>query len=277
MEDHGQQGARHGGAALGSAAAGVAGRAVSLAPAQAGPAALARHSDLARPADARAAAYNCRKPRRARAGTAPPHPRARLAGAARRRARAHGRLPRHRLARAARAPAARRVRLPLLRAARGGSPHSCAQECRHLAHPGRSAAGIAAGPTQGTRTISRRGVSAPRRPRLFRERNRKHPRRGRGRYLRKVPPTHRPAQCRSEKTSHYQGYRYHPRAVKFQDPRRGTVRPRVGVGRLLQLDDQGDDQRRCAPRAGCHLQWQLLCYQRASRLPGGERGGRRRG
>lgn len=277
MEDHGQQGARHGGAALGPAAAGVAGRAVSLAPAQAGPAALARHPDLARPADARAAAHNCREPRRARAGAAPPHPRARLAGAARRGARAHGRLPSHRLARAARATSTRRVRLSLLCAARGGSPHCSAQERRHLTHPGRSAAGFATGPAQGARAISRRGVSAPRRPRLFRERNRKHARRGRGRYLRKVPPTDRSAQCRSEKTSHHQGHRYHLRAVKFQDPRRGTVGSRVGVGRLLQLDNQGHYQRRCAPGAGCHLQRQLLCNQRAPRLPGGERRSRRRG
>lgn len=146
MENHGQQGARHGGAALGPAARGVAGCAVAVAPAQARPAAQPRDPDVTGQAAAAAAAHHRRQPRR-------PGPRvARAPGAfvGQRRAHAHVRVPRPARPRVARAAAARaasgRVRLPLLRAARGGPPHRRAQqERRHLAHSGRATARLTAG------------------------------------------------------------------------------------------------------------------------------------
>lgn len=68
MENHGQQGARHSGAALGPAAAGVAGRAFALAPSEARPAALARHTDLTGAPAASAPAHHRRESRRAGTG-----------------------------------------------------------------------------------------------------------------------------------------------------------------------------------------------------------------
>lgn len=43
------------------------------------------------------------------------------------------------------------------------------------------------------------------------------------------------------------------------------------------MDDKGHHQGGRVEGAGCHLQWELLRHQRAPGLPGGERGGRRRG
>lgn len=60
MEDHGQQGARHGGVALGPATAVLTGRPLSLAPSQAGPAAVAGDTDVTGQAAATAAAHHRR-------------------------------------------------------------------------------------------------------------------------------------------------------------------------------------------------------------------------
>lgn len=62
MEDHGQQGARHGRATLGPAACCVTGRSLSLATTETRPATLARYTDLGGATRAAAAAHHRREP-----------------------------------------------------------------------------------------------------------------------------------------------------------------------------------------------------------------------
>lgn len=231
MEDHGQQGACHSGAALGPATPGLARGALALPPGQAGPQALARDPDVSGATAAAAAPHHGRQPRRTWPGASSSLPRVLVSrppcphgGVSRRTA-----VPRPASAPSARTapPAHRRMRFPLLCAARGRAAYRGPQERCHLSHPGLSASRLSPGKAKGSRSVSRRGVGAARGPGLVRERNGEHSRRGRGRHFGEVSTPHRPTECRPETTPHHQRHWHHIGTVKFEDTRRGAPRSRV--------------------------------------------------